>query len=51
MATTKKVGPAPTVRRYGWTETRHDFQSGAKGARRSRRRREAQAWRAEARTK
>ena len=46
MATTKRN--APTARRWGWCETVHDFEKGKRGARRNRRRREAQAWKAQA---
>ena len=46
MATTKTN--APTVRRFTRCETSKDFEKGARGARRNRRRREAQAWKAEA---
>ena len=52
MAT--KKDNAPTVRRWGYCETVSDFGSPRKGkgkpiGRRNRRRREAQAWKAEAR--
>jgi len=46
MATTKTN--APTVRRWGYCETAKDFAKDKRGARRNRRRREAQAWKAEA---
>ena len=51
---TKKTN-APTVRRWGWCDTISDFGSPRKGrgkaiGRRNRRRREAQAWKAQAKT-